>query len=223
MTAPPTTAPRKHLLVGVDYSAIGDAALDTAFSLAAADDGWEPHVASVATPYGSVLRVEVPTDDELLGIDEAAAKLQAHVTDRLARFERQRGQTFARVVTHLRVGDPATELAQLAADLDADLVVVGTHGRRGLGRAVLGSVAERTVRFARCPVLVARAKDHYHESERDIPSIEPPCADCVEARRESGGAALWCPRHSQHHATAHRYHYIDRSSSSGSSFGLLAR
>lgn len=218
------TESRKILLVGVDYSAIGDAALDTAFALAAADDSrWEPHVASVATPYGSVLRVEVPTDDELLGIDEAAAKLQAHVTDRLARFERERGQTFPRVVTHLRVGDAATELAQLAADLDADLVVVGTHGRRGLGRAVLGSVAERTVRLARCPVLVARAKDHYHEAEHPAPSIEPPCPECVEARRASAGAELWCARHSQHHATAHRYHYIDRSSSGGGGFGLLAR
>ncbi|MCC6216610.1 MAG: universal stress protein [Polyangiaceae bacterium] len=218
------TESRKILLVGIDYSAIGDAALDTAFALAApADSGWEPHVASVATPYGSVLRVEVPTDDELLGIDEAAAKLQAHVTDRLARFERDRGQTFRRVVTHLRVGDAATELAQLAADLDADLVVVGTHGRRGLGRVVLGSVAERTVRLARCPVLVARAKDHYHESEHPAPSIEPPCPDCAEARRASAGDELWCARHKEHHATAHRYHYIDRSSSSGGGFGLLAR
>jgi nucleotide-binding universal stress UspA family protein len=53
--------------------------------------------------------------------------------------------------------DPAAEIVRHAREHHADLVVVGTHGRTGLRRAVMGSVAERVVRSAPCPVLVARA------------------------------------------------------------------
>jgi nucleotide-binding universal stress UspA family protein len=59
---------------------------------------------------------------------------------------------------HVRFGDAATVLHQVAVDYSADLIVVGTHARRGVARAVLGSVAESLVRSARLPVLVARAK-----------------------------------------------------------------
>ena len=51
-------------------------------------------------------------------------------------------------------GDPAAEIVRHARDAGSDLLVVGTHGRTGLPRVVLGSVAERVVRLAPCPVLV---------------------------------------------------------------------
>jgi nucleotide-binding universal stress UspA family protein len=60
----------------------------------------------------------------------------------------------------VRLGSPAQELIELANLLDADLVVVGTHGRTGLGRLLVGSVAEAAVKKARCPVLVVREKNH---------------------------------------------------------------
>jgi nucleotide-binding universal stress UspA family protein len=53
----------------------------------------------------------------------------------------------------LAVGDPATEILKLAAEIRADLIVMGTHGRSGLGRLLLGSVAEGVLREAPCPVL----------------------------------------------------------------------
>ena len=56
----------------------------------------------------------------------------------------------------VRVGDPATEIVEYADEEGCDLVVVGTHGRGGIPRLVLGSVAERVVRHAHVPVLVAR-------------------------------------------------------------------
>jgi nucleotide-binding universal stress UspA family protein len=56
----------------------------------------------------------------------------------------------------LRTGVPYREIAALAADERADLVVIGSHGRGGLGRALLGSVADRVVRLAPCPVLTVR-------------------------------------------------------------------
>ena len=60
----------------------------------------------------------------------------------------------------MRVGVPSDELTQVASDKNADLVVVGTHGRTGLSRILLGSVAEATVRKAACPVLVIRPKNY---------------------------------------------------------------
>jgi nucleotide-binding universal stress UspA family protein len=53
-------------------------------------------------------------------------------------------------------GVPHEEIVALAEAERADLVVIGTHGRGGLGRAVLGSVADRVVRLAPCPVLSVR-------------------------------------------------------------------
>ena len=62
------------------------------------------------------------------------------------------------VVSSVRIGsNAAEEIACYLMDTKADLLVVGTHGRTGLKRAVLGSVAEQLVRTASCPVLVVRA------------------------------------------------------------------
>jgi nucleotide-binding universal stress UspA family protein len=56
----------------------------------------------------------------------------------------------------LRTGVVYQEIVALAVDERADLVVIGTHGRGGIDRALLGSVADRVVRLARCPVLTVR-------------------------------------------------------------------
>ena len=61
-----------------------------------------------------------------------------------------------RVTTHKAVGEPAAEIVAYAKERRVDLVVVGTHGRTGLEHALMGSVAERVVRRAHCPVLTVR-------------------------------------------------------------------
>ena len=53
-------------------------------------------------------------------------------------------------------GDPATEIARYAADVGIDVIVIGTHGRTGVDRLVMGSVAERVMREAPCSVLVVK-------------------------------------------------------------------
>jgi nucleotide-binding universal stress UspA family protein len=58
--------------------------------------------------------------------------------------------------SEVRVGSPATEIDAAAKDLKADLICVSTHGRTGLAHLLLGSVAERIVRYAPCPVLIVR-------------------------------------------------------------------
>jgi nucleotide-binding universal stress UspA family protein len=61
-------------------------------------------------------------------------------------------------VSHLlEEGDPADQILRVAQEGGYDLVVMGTHGRTGLGRLLMGSVAEKVMRKAPCPVLVAKA------------------------------------------------------------------
>ena len=55
-------------------------------------------------------------------------------------------------------GDPADEIVALAEEEKADLIVMGTHGRTGLGRLLMGSVAEAVVRCAPCPVFTFKEK-----------------------------------------------------------------
>jgi nucleotide-binding universal stress UspA family protein len=81
----------------------------------------------------------------------------------------------ARIDVYIALGDPATQIVQTAVDLDADLVVVGTHDRRGFERLILGAVSSEVFRRAPCSVLVARASDHAaREAREKTPSIAPP-------------------------------------------------
>ncbi len=61
-------------------------------------------------------------------------------------------------------GDPATEIVRIAEEEEADMIVVGTHGRTGLTRLVLGSVAEHVMRRAPCPVLTCKLVTPAHVS-----------------------------------------------------------
>ncbi len=60
------------------------------------------------------------------------------------------------VVRRLEEGMPAEEILRVAKDENADMIIMGTHGRRGLARLVMGSVAELVVRRANCPVLTVK-------------------------------------------------------------------
>ncbi len=88
--------------------------------------------------------------------DEDSRELESSVQHELA-YWRDEAQGLARhpVSIHEAHGEPAEEILRFAESHRADAVVVGTHGRRGLERLVLGSVAEQVARRAHCPVLVA--------------------------------------------------------------------
>jgi len=195
------------IVVGVDYSPTSDLALEQAFELAAARPRAEIHVVSVVNLYGTQAVLDGSTEPVgfvSMTLAEATAALQSYVEQRRASFPRSLESVVIR--SHLRLDAPATEVAQLAADLEADLVVVGTHGRRGLARVLLGSVAESVVRLAPCPVFVVRPKALPDQP----PRIEPPCPRCLEARRASGGAEFWCDQHRERHGQRHTYHQRDR-------------
>ncbi len=185
------------IVVGVDFEPDGELAFDEAVRVAAAHGNAEIHALHVDK---AVRTSEIPTETEVAGVttittrtETVLDRLESFAIDRLGKVLADGTKTFNRVVTHFRLGKPATALVQLAVDLDADLIVVGTHNRKGLKRLVLGSVAESVVHQARCPVQVVRKKDHLDLG--DVPEIEPPCDACLQMRASSNGAEMWCARH----------------------------
>jgi nucleotide-binding universal stress UspA family protein len=199
------------IVVGVDYSEASDLALEQALEMAAARANAEVHIVNVVRLYGNQALVDAAAAPgfSAVSLADANAQLIAYVERRQQAYragKSQAGRTALRVVSHLRLEAPAEEIAQTAADLEADLVVVGTHGRRGISRLLLGSVAEAVVRLAPCPVFVVRAKTLSAEA----PKIEPPCARCVQTRVETGGKEFWCEQHRAHHGQRHTYHQVDR-------------
>ncbi|MFZ2062338.1 MAG: universal stress protein [Candidatus Binatus sp.] len=76
----------------------------------------------------------------------------------LIRLARQRIPASVRYETLVLTGDPAERVLETARALDADLIVIGTHGRKALSHLILGSVAEKVVRESQIPVLTAHTK-----------------------------------------------------------------
>jgi nucleotide-binding universal stress UspA family protein len=206
------------IVVGVDYSETGALALEKAFELAAEKQG-EVHAVNIVRNYGEFVELEGATPTPYrLSMADAQKRLHEYVTERVNDFTKRTGAQFRRCVSHVRLEFAAEEIAQLGSDVHADMIVVGTHGRRGLRRLFLGSVAEGVVRLAQCPVLVVRPKGETGA----VPQIEPPCERCVEARKASNGEVMWCEQHRERHGQRHTYHYESRVGSD-SNFPLVER
>jgi nucleotide-binding universal stress UspA family protein len=140
----------KKILFPTDFSSASDAGMDMAASLAR-DTGGTLLIMHVEEPPAAYGRGELyfgmpePDNTELLRMLHAVRP-----SDPAVPFEH-------RLVT----GDPATEIVRLAETEGADMIVMGTHGRTGLRRLLMGSVAEAVVRRASCPVLTVK---HPHEA-----------------------------------------------------------
>lgn len=197
---------RYVILVGTDYSEASDLALERALELARQTEGAQVHVVHVQHPNIAALR-GLETESLSASLRRAATELLAHVSTRVAAFQERHGvAATGQVFSHVREAEPGREIAQLAADLEADLVVVGTHDRHGIERWMLSSVAEVVGRLAPCPVLIMRPK----AIPVPLPAIEPPCPGCVEVRFASQGAEFWCEQHRERHGQRHTYHQSDR-------------
>jgi nucleotide-binding universal stress UspA family protein len=206
----------KIVVVGVDYSETGALALRQALEIASPAPGGELHAVHVAASYPSSLGFEDVPDTlaPLPEPGEVKTELERYLDRMVGEFANGRDPNEplpVRVVGHLRFDSPAREIAEVARDLEAHLVVVGTQGRRGLARMVLGSVAEGVVRLSPCPVLVVRPREL-----ADVPRIEPACEHCVRTRVATGGQRLFCRQHSEEHGPRHTYHQRDRMGADGS-------
>ena len=99
--------------------------------------------------------------DPALGVDTwtVVADAEQWVTTELQRRVDGARQRSITVRTVTRTGTAAAEIVEAATEARADLVVMGTHGRGGMTRALVGSVADRVIRTAPCPVLTVRKED----------------------------------------------------------------
>jgi nucleotide-binding universal stress UspA family protein len=164
---------------------------------------------ATATPGAEVHLVHVMSSEKPGEIK----KHGAHVDD----FARRLRQVFTGpIYGHLGAGSPWKAIVQMAANLNADMIIVGPHDRAGIERFAQGSIAEKVARHAHCPVLLARSKTHVADRSTEI---EPPCPHCVETQQKTNGKELWCSQHSQHHKKGHTYtDYPDSSFGEGSEF-----
>lgn len=96
-----------------------------------------------------------------------AADLQKSSAQQLSALAAKGVRGQVPVTTVVRTGSPVAEIVDAAKALKADLIILSTHGRTGLGHVLLGSVAENVVRLAPCPVLVVR------EHEREFVTPQP--------------------------------------------------
>ena len=110
--------------------------------------------------------VHVQTPPPMVGTDMIATPIEmtetalAEIEKTMAMWRDEAERLVGRAVrSAVLTGDAAGEIVRLARDRAIDLIVVGTHGRRGLRRLVVGSVAERIVREAPCAVVVARRRE----------------------------------------------------------------
>jgi len=212
------------LLVGVDFSELADRALHEAFAQASQRANSEVHVLSVlpvaSEDPGYAISVYTTLDEKPI-LEAALQRLRMHVELQLEKFGLARPgvQLGFRVVSHAYVDTAAHGIVQLASDLDADLILIGTHNPKGIERLLLGSVAEGTVRNARCPVLVIPPPA---KPESPAVAFTPPCPECVQTRAASQGKEFWCAQHRERHGRRHTYHQSDRSSSDAN-FPLVFR
>ena len=133
---------------------------------ACSHEAWALASADFAAAFGSELipvhvLVREPAVERRPVQHGSGARGVRHGPDLGARGARQVGRAgkrrqASRVRPVLRTGAPHEEIVALATDELADLLVIGTHGRGGMSRVLLGSVADRVVRLAPCPVLTVR-------------------------------------------------------------------
>jgi nucleotide-binding universal stress UspA family protein len=186
------------LVVGYDFSETGEMALMEALRQASMAPGSVLHVLMALEEKHILLFPNIEIDYQ--GASKVQAWLSEVVQSRVQQLEPEGLSYFV----HVRIGEPAAEILALAAEADADFVIVGTHGHSGMKRWLMGSVAEKVVREANCPVIVARVKDY---EVAFVQSPEPPCPQCMETRRQTEGERWWCDLHAKPYVPPHRYWY----------------
>ena len=146
----------KSILVPTDLSPGAEEALDYACEL--------------ATKLGATIHLLNVIGIPAMGVPELGVAVTASVIDTLIQDNQEaldrlkESKKCAAQIGEvlLRTGDARDVINQTAKELGCDLIVMGTHGRRGVTRALLGSVTETVVRTAPCPVLAVRAHTTSH-------------------------------------------------------------
>jgi nucleotide-binding universal stress UspA family protein len=135
--------PLTHILVAIDWSELSNRAFQVAASLARKHDA--ELLVLYVVPLPAVMYGPPPED------------YLNHLLEELRHIKPSYPK--ARVRYLLAEGDPATAILGAARESKCGLIVMGTHGRTGLNRLLMGSVAERVVRKAPCPVLTVKSRE----------------------------------------------------------------
>lgn len=138
--------PRKKIVVPFDFSDQSVTAVDTALQIA--DDESEIHLMHVLAEMH-------PADPGVVWQTVNEESRSIHATEAIQ--NRLSEQQYKNLKLHIDFGDPGHRIVEFAQRISADLIVMPSHGRTGIKRLLIGSVAERVVRLAHCPVLILRS------------------------------------------------------------------
>lgn len=169
-----------QVVVAYDFSPSAEEALVRAVDVAARAPQHVLHVVCALDPTAYMRHITA----------EAAAHVQQNTTERMtAALAGRDAAAEIQFFIHARIGHPAEEILAVAQEVSADLVFIGSHGKTGIERFLLGSVSERVVREARCPVMVVRPKSY-------------PEVDLVKV--------VEFPHERHPYIAPHRYSYVDK-------------
>jgi universal stress protein A len=138
----------QNILVPTDFDEHASRAFDVAVSLAQKFDG------KITLLHVYQIPPSIYSSDLAWPTEQLAAAAKKSLADSLAKAK----AIFPRIESVLEVGSPGETIVNVANKSHADLIVMATHGRRGLSRALLGSVTEKVVRLAHQPVLTVSIK-----------------------------------------------------------------
>ena len=143
----------KHILIATDGSELAEKAVKTGLSLAKAL-GARATAVTVTEPWTAFVTGEAiiafPFDEYEKSAADRAAKILASVSSDAKQLDT------ACATVHIKEQYPAEGILQTAKDSDCDLIVMASHGRRGLARLLLGSQALRVLTYSTVPVLICR-------------------------------------------------------------------
>ena len=142
----------RHILVPTDFSIPSDEAVDYAVALGERFGATVHLIHVLNDPMTTTGAWEFYVPDT----PEVRERRHTEAKDRLCMIAALHANEGVRIRTEVRFGSPTDEIAAAAIAYGSDLVVMGTHGRTGLPHLLLGSIAERVIRTAPCPVLAVR-------------------------------------------------------------------
>ncbi|HEY0991352.1 MAG TPA: universal stress protein [Kofleriaceae bacterium] len=176
------SAEHSQVVVGFDFTHSARAAMYRAIAVANRAPFHVLHFICAIEPHGHIPQIPHHGRVDLAYVERVEKALLDMITAEL------KGAAIADRVhffIHVRIGHAAEEILDLAREVGADLIIVGSKGLTGVERLVLGSVAEQIVREAGCTVEVARPKTYEHVALLEISNAE----------------------HHQHYTPPHRYTY----------------
>jgi nucleotide-binding universal stress UspA family protein len=142
--------PVRLILVPIDFSPHSDAALDRAVDFAKAFGAKIHLLHSYAVPVQGVMPYDFAVPD---GVWDGIRKV---AEDKLEEFRQNVASEGLEASSEVSPVMPSEAILAVSREIGADLIVMGTHGHTGLKHALLGSVAERTIRLAPCSVLTVK-------------------------------------------------------------------